>query len=59
MSDDPQVFRNALLKFAYAVGDKAVRRAKEKGRPMDPWNEYEPEFIRGRLIVKSKNQDAR
>lgn len=29
---------------------KAVERAKQEKRPMDPWNVYEPEFIRGRLI---------
>ncbi len=50
LSDDPAVFREAMNEFLEVVVAKATRRAKEKGRPMDPWNEYEPEFIRGRLI---------
>jgi len=39
-----------MNEFLELVVAKATRRAKEKGRPMDPWNEYEPEFIRGLLI---------
>jgi len=38
--------------FIPHVLEKAIRRAKEKDRPMDPWNEFEPEFIRGRLIME-------
>ena len=43
-------FREALDEFVVEVAEKATRRAKEKGRPLDPWNHYEPEFIRARLI---------
>lgn len=52
MSDDPEIFREALKRFSDAVFEKAVARAKEHDRPMDPWREYEPEFIRGRLIME-------
>ena len=50
MTYDPAVFKKALDAFKEKVAEKALARAKEKGRPTDPWNAYEPEFIRGRLI---------
>jgi hypothetical protein len=49
-STNPKRFKDALDAFMSHVAEKAIRRAKEKGRPMDPWNVYEPEFIRARLV---------
>jgi hypothetical protein len=48
--DAPKTFRIALDRFSEAVYKKAIGRARQKHRPMDPWNHYEPEYIRGRLI---------
>jgi len=39
-----------MQEFMEKATEKALRRAKEKARPTDPWNAYEPEYIRGRLI---------
>jgi NTP pyrophosphatase (non-canonical NTP hydrolase) len=47
---EPNPFRDALREFIIHVEHKAVGRAKEFHRPLDPWNHYEPEFIRARLI---------
>jgi len=47
---DANVFRKALNDFIAEVAEKAIRRANQKGRPFDPWNHYEPEFIRARLV---------
>jgi len=43
-------FRQMMREFVEKVCDKAEMRARQKGRPMDPWNYYTPEFIRERLM---------
>lgn len=53
-SEHPETFRAALSEFMEKVGDKAIRRAREKGRPMDPWNHYPPVFISLRLNQEIK-----
>ena len=49
MTAGSDVFSDMMKEFAIASANKGIRRAMEKGRPMDPWNHFDKGFIRLRL----------